>query len=202
LKGLHFVPTVLFIPGARAHFTDYEGTLKDIENCGYTVRFVPIRWWTDDSQERRTGWDDWWPQVKAAYEEHDPAEVVLAGFSMGALLAFAVAAEQSPAALWLCSVSPYFSEDLPKLRPEIFVRYDQAAIAAFRRLQFAALVTAIRCPTQVFVGEHELEPAKARALATHQAVGGSRFTLVPGVGHDLANQTYRDFLVKAITASN
>ena len=192
---------MFFIPGARAHRADYEEVLKDIAGCGYAVRFVPIQWWTDDSRERRTGWDDWWSQVEAVQDEYDPAEDELAGFSVGALLAFALAAQRPPAALWLCSMSSYFPEDLPHFRPEVFARYDEAAMAAFRRLQFAALAGAIRCPTRIFVGEHELELTKARALATSHIIADSQVNLVPDVGHDLAHQAYRASLVEAITAA-
>ncbi|HSX03089.1 MAG TPA: alpha/beta hydrolase [Candidatus Saccharimonadia bacterium] len=182
------MPTVLFIPGARTHRDDYphNDILGDIEVCGYSTRFVPIEWWTDDSRERRTGWDDWLPQVKPVYDQYQVDEVVLVGFSVGALLAFALAAERSPASLWLVGMSPYFPEDLPHLKPGLLARYDEAAMAAFRRLQFEAWTAAITCPTQILVGEHDLERTKVRAWATHRAIAGSQLTLVPGVGHSLA----------------
>mgnify|MGYP000845411952 FL=1 len=44
-------------------------------------------------------------------------EVYLVGFSFGAVTAFLAEAKIKPKALILCSLSPYFKEDLMKMRP-------------------------------------------------------------------------------------
>jgi len=106
---------VLFVPG-RTHYlhdADYPSLLKAIDAKDYDSRFVPIKW-------EGTTLVDWTEQLSAEYDKCDPDNTVLAGFSMGAMAAFIIAANapKKPQGLWLGSLSPYFAEDLPTANPQ------------------------------------------------------------------------------------
>ncbi len=94
--------TVLFAPGNKQDMTthDYEATLVAINSKGYQTIFVPITWGP-------TSMNDWLPQFEAEYDKLDPNETILAGFSYGAMIAFAAAAKRQPSELWLMSLAPF-----------------------------------------------------------------------------------------------
>ena len=103
--------TVLFVPGFQEDLTtrDYASVLTAITERGYDVKFVPIKW-------ARTTITEWVEELDIEYAKYDPVNTVLAGFSYGSMTAFMSAVKRNPAELWLFSFSPYFSDDMPKLK--------------------------------------------------------------------------------------
>ena len=142
--------TVLFIPGFQQDLqtTNYKVTLKAIESRGYATVFVPINW-------KRTTIDDWVNQVQIIYDQYESENTILAGFSYGAMTALSVAAKRPPSALWIFSLSPYFSEDIPLLKLAWLRNIGKQRTERFWRLSFDALAPAITCNTQLFIGDSE-----------------------------------------------
>lgn len=188
--------TVLFIPGFQEDLNsrDYARPITAIREAGYAVEFVPVAW-------KRTTIDEWLPEFERTYAAYDPKETVLAGFSYGAMVAFLAAAKRPPASLWLFSLSPYFAEDLPRIR-ESWLRYiGKRRVAAFSRLSFAELAPQITAPTLVFVGEQELEKwpeMRLRPTEAARLIPDSRLFVVPDTGHAVDEPAYAEAIATAI----
>jgi len=188
--------TVLFVPGFREDVKsrDYKKVIKAIESKGYNARFVPIKW-------SRTTLDDWVSELDADYDEYDAKEVVLAGFSYGSMTAFMSAAKRNPTELGLCSLSPYFSDDMSEMKKSWLANIGHRRADVFRSLDFNLLAKKIQCKTLIFVGEVEAEkyPSIARRseIATEK-IANSQCIFVPGTDHDVADEKYVQAIKEAI----
>lgn len=180
--------TVLFVPGFREDINsrDYNSTINAIESRGYKVVFVPINW-------TRSTLIDWVQELNNVYGNYDPKETILAGFSYGAMTAFMTATERNPSELWLFSLSPYFSDDMPKMRKSWLNSIGHRRADVFRALDFNLLAKNINCKTLLFVGEKEVKKYPllgTRASAAHEQISRSTLTVVANTGHDVANKQY------------
>lgn len=184
--------TVLFAPGFREDIKsrNYRTVLKKIEEKGYRTKFIKIDWHSTKTVA------DWVAQLEKEYSKHDSNEVVLAGFSFGAVTAFIAAAHRNPSALWLFSLSGAFSEDWPAVRrtekSDIKV-VGKKRIEGFSAYRFSDLVKNISCQTLLFAGDKEMRlyPALAhRVNESHRQIESSRLIIVPKCGHDVADPRY------------
>jgi pimeloyl-ACP methyl ester carboxylesterase len=183
--------TVLFIPGYYESINDrdYKAVIKTIESKGYKVKFVPVTW-------MRTTLKDWLPAFIKTYEKYDAKSTILVGFSFGAVIALCAAARRNPAGLWLFSLSPYFVEDIPKDKRDMY-GLGHRRIGAFKEMLSEDLCKSISCPTLVFVGEKEDKSVHGRAIRTNKLLSRSKLIEVPDSKHDVANSNY----IKSIKAN-
>lgn len=188
--------TVLLVPGFHDSLDthDYKSVLRAIEAKGYKAVFVPIRW-------KRTTIDDWLKELEVVYDKYNPKDTILAGFSYGSMTAFLAATKRVPAELWLFSLSPYFSDDLPKLKKSWKNKIGHRRVTAFSKLDFRQLAKAITCPTILIIGSIEIEryPLLAnRAHIANQYISSSRYFVAEGAGHDVAHKKYIATIAEAI----
>lgn len=190
--------TVLFLPGFPENLVsrDYAKTMKSIESRGYKVKYVPIDW-------SRTTISDWVEQLEAVYAQHEPKQTILAGFSFGAMTAFATAASHSPSELWLFSLSPYFAEDLnsKNMKQAWLDSIGVRRVRDFSKYNFAKLSKSIDCPVKLFAGQQEIDRwpiIGERVHDAHTTLRNSTLHIVEGAGHNVANPAYIDSIVKNI----
>jgi pimeloyl-ACP methyl ester carboxylesterase len=180
--------TVLFVPGFMEDLNsrDYKKTIKAIEEKGYKVKFVPIKW-------RWTTINDWVQELDKEYTKYNPKNVILAGFSFGSMTAFISATERNPLELWLFSLSPYFSDDISKMK-KLWLKYiGKHRDIAFSKLDFNKLAQKIKCKTLIFVGEAEAKKYPLldnRTKVAHKKIRNSRVIIVPNCKHDVADERY------------
>jgi pimeloyl-ACP methyl ester carboxylesterase len=188
--------TVLFVPGFRENIEsrDYKSILTAIESRGYKVKFVPINW-------SRTTISDWTEELKNVYSNYDATSTILAGFSYGSMTAFMASLDKNPSELWLFSFSPYFSDDMTKMKKSWLTNIGHRRAGSFRKLDFNKLVKSIQCKTLIFVGEVEAKKYplidKRSALANHK-IANSKLVVVEGAGHDISDKNYISAIVEAI----
>jgi hypothetical protein len=187
--------TVLLIPGFQEDLDtrDYASLIMAIESEGFTVVFVPINW-------VRTTITDWVKQAGAEYAKYDPQQTILAGFSYGSMTAFVLATQRNPSALWLFSLSPYFSDDIPKLKQSWKNGIGKRRVAAFSTLDFKTLVTLIDCQTLIIAGEVENQKyplLKKRSEVAHTLIKNSIYSIAPGADHDVGDKNYIATIVSA-----
>jgi pimeloyl-ACP methyl ester carboxylesterase len=182
--------TVLFIPGYPENLKsrDYHSVLKAIDAKGYKTVFVPIKW-------DRTTIDDWVRQVEEVYKKHDVSSTILAGFSYGAMTAFVTATHRNPAELWLFSLSGFFSEDIngAVMKKSWLTSIGHRRTSAFDRLKYRKLAPEIKCKVLLFAGQEEIDmwpTMKHRTLESPKYIKQSTLTIVPNVGHDVADSRY------------
>ena len=187
--------TVLFVPGFKENLNsrNYKSTLDAIKSKGYKVKFVSINW-------ERTVIDDWVNELDKEYSKYCPKDVVLAGFSFGSMTAFVSAVKQNPNALWLFSFSPYFSDDMPKLKKAWLAYIGHRGASLFNNLDFDSLAKSIKCKTLIFYGELEARKYPLignRSKIAKRHIKNSKLIEVLNSGHDVSNENY----IKAIQAN-
>lgn len=188
--------TVLLIPGFQEDLTsrDYGSVIKAIEGQDYNVKFIPIQW-------KRTTIVGWIKQAESEYKKYNPKETILAGFSYGSMTAFMLATKTNPAELWLFSLSPYFSDDIPKLKKSWKNGIGHRRVDAFSQLNFNELAKTIHCPTLIIAGEVENQKyplLKARSETAHKVIKNNRYFVASGADHDVADPGYIRTIVNQI----
>lgn len=180
--------TVLLVPGYPEDITtrDYKALMNGIEDMGYKVVFVPIKW------KRRTI-TDWVAELDAVYTNYSTTDTILAGFSYGAMTALVSASKKVPNELWLFSLSPYFSEDIPLLKLAWLRRIGKQRSERFWRLSFNELYPLVDCPIKLFIGELELSkwpPMENRFKAASKKFKNCEASVIPDVGHAVDDPKY------------
>jgi pimeloyl-ACP methyl ester carboxylesterase len=188
--------TVLFVSGFREDIRsrDYKNTLNAIKSKGYEVKFVPINW-------ARTIIKNWTKELDKEYSKHVPSQTILAGFSYGSMTAFMSATRKNPAELWLFSFSPYFSDDMPKMKKSWLSNIGHRRADAFRALDFNKLAKTITCKTLIIVGEVEAKKYPLignRSQVAYKAIKNSRLITVAGSDYDVADKNYIAAIAEAI----
>lgn len=139
--------------------------------------------------------DEWILQFQEVYRRCDPANTILGGYSVGAMVAYVVAARASQTVdeLWLCSCSGLFAEDLPDVAARTLACFPEYQLAVFRTLRFTDETTPRVGRSLCFMGEEENRdfPWLAARMRAISAALGTVIHEVPGVSHNLlSNPAY------------
>ena len=119
-------------------------------------------------------------------------EKYILGFSLGAMIAFIASTKVEVAGLILCSLSPYFSEDLPKIGP------DWKASTLMRYQDFAGL-TCSRLAKQLkakriimFYGSEEVKSLIKRVKKAYKDIPSAKKYLfeISKTDHEIGNRRY------------
>ena len=104
------------IPGFKESYLTkkgYEKVGEFFKERGIEPIQIDINWEYQNPGRFR----DFLAQFLKQYKRRKDAEIYLLGFSFGAVIAFLAEQKIKPRVLILCSLSPYFEEDLSKARP-------------------------------------------------------------------------------------
>lgn len=118
------------------------------------------------------------------------------GFSFGAVVAFLTAAKIKPDILILCSLSPYFREDLVKLRPAWLKDWNKN----FKNndYSFNEIAKNINAKTFVISGDREGIEVERRARAAKRLIKNSSLFFAKGARHNINQKEYLDTIKKII----
>ena len=177
--------------GENLKSRDYQAVLNIYKELGYEPKFVPIDW-------KYKTIDDWVEQVKEKIPKRDLTNSLLSGFSFGSIIALSIAAEINPKQLLLFSLSPYFKEDFP-IPKSWQVWAGKKRVKNLRKLSFNKLAAKIKCPTILFVGDKEIKRyGDRRDREAHRRIAGSRYIIIPSVGHDVGDPKYVEAIRKEL----
>jgi alpha/beta superfamily hydrolase len=174
------------IPGWGEDLKDrnYKAVLDVYKQAGYQPEFVTVKWSYKDIH-------DWVEQVKSKIPKPELENSLLSGFSFGAMVSLILAAEYAtPKKLILYSLSPYFAEDIPKLKPSWIKGIGQRKTKIFKKLPMEPLAKKVKCPTSIFVGKSEGPESEHRAREAHKIIKRSDLHVLEGVEHDVADPRY------------
>lgn len=145
--------------------------------------------------------DDWLELVGIKYRKLRPANTILVGFSLGAVVAYLLAAEEVPKKLILASLPAWCRERIGTIPKSSTERFTNDQIRAFKAHSFDALAPRITCPTELLVGSHEAETSSSLWENVHvmaSLIPHARRTIVPGVAHEIEHPKYEQALVEAL----
>ncbi len=185
----------LNITAAHARYNDLKTAL---ESKGYRVAPVNITWNYRTVSKFADGFVDFY---KAHKSEHN----LIVGNSLGAMTAFVSTPLIVPNELILCSLSPFFSEDLNKHEPVYVVhRFGKQRAEDFTKLsanKIAEQISQKNIRTTFLYGEKEKEmypTLVARVKASASQVKSSRLIEIPNAGHPMHEPEYVAGIKKAL----
>lgn len=181
--------TFFIVPGfkMRPASRSFSWLKTFLRSKGFSVRGVPIAW------DRRT-MEDYVEEFKVFYEKHKTAENYVLGFSYGAVIAFLSANDLEPRKIYLCSLSPDFREDIPKIRSWIERYVGKRRISEMKTRSGRKFARALRVPSVVFYGEVEgkkFPSLKVRCEETVALAPRSRLVVVKDAPHDIRHPEYQ-----------
>ena len=187
--------TLFIIPGFKEKISDkqYIALRKMFIEKGLDVKMVPIVW------DRRV-MTDWIMQFHEFFEKNRGKKNAVLGFSWGAMIALITAKDTRPDRLILCSLSPYFAEDLSKI-PERWKRcIGHRRVADFAKYSMQNAVKGLSSKVKIFIGgvEQKKFPQLAVRCASAAKALSATVTVAEGVKHDIGDKRYREMLNREI----
>src|SRR3989344_2567683 len=135
-------------------------------------------------------------QFKDIFQKNKGQESHFFGFSFGAFIAFASAIELKPKCMILCSLSPYFLEDL-KIFPKSWKKGQKKRLLDIRNFEFNKMARKIKSKTYLFVGEKEHKILINRSKEAKKEIKNSSIKIVKGAKHHLSEK-YLDEVRKIV----
>jgi esterase/lipase len=169
----------------------YQVIAKIFRKRGIKPVFVNIHW------KNRTLTDyvfQLLTQIKKARKNH----VYLFGFSLGAMVACIAASLINPKKIYLCSLSPYFKEDLTNLETAERRILGEKRVKDFSRYEFKKVARQISCKTILFVGDKEARSLLKRASLAEELIQQARVIRIKNANHDLGDPGYLKAVLKRI----
>lgn len=178
--------TIFVIPGYKQKITQiaYREIAKLLQKECYSPLLVPIFWKNTTISENTKEFVTFYKSIRAKRK-------YILGFSFGAMIAFLASTKVRPTGLILCSLSPYFKEDLVKKSFASFAtgfRYRD-----FSRLESSKLAKKLKTKQILMLyGEKETKSLVTRVTETfdHIPSGKKLLLTVRQTGHDIGSKRY------------
>ncbi len=187
--------TVFIIPGYKHKPQNkaYKQIAKILKNEGYLPIPVKIPWRKSTISENTDYFLKEFKKIKSKKK-------YIIGFSFGAMIAFIASTKVKVEGLFLCSLSPYFKEDLSKknkFQSSLMIKryYD------FSTLRCSALAKQIRTKRVVMMyGEKEEKSLIKRVTKTYRKIPSSNkyLTMIIKADHDISDKKYIHAIGEAI----
>ena len=170
----------------------YRKVAKMFEVAGIEPVHVDIDW----NYAKPAKFSEFAKQFLKIYKKPKNTEVYILGFSYGATTAFITEAKTKPKALILCSLSPYFVEDQPKLLPKWLTFWRKSFVES--DYSFNQLAKLITTETFLVVGGAEPSQCLARARDAKRKIYSSHLSVAKNALHKIGQKEYLTTLQKVI----
>lgn len=182
--------TFFIIPGFKEQATDknYAWLFKFLKTKNYKVIPVPVKWNYKTLSENKMELVDFFKNYKSK-------ENYILGFSYGAVLAMLTANEIKPKKLYLCSLSPDFSEDLRFMSSDIKKYIGKRRLLDIENRSGRELAKSLNVHTTVFYGEDEgkqYPQLKKRCEETVKLAPKTKLVMIKEAPHQIDFSGYVD----------
>ncbi len=188
--------TAFIIPG----FSESEKNNPAYRKIAGFFKKKDIRPVIVDIEWKRKTMSEYVRQFQKIYlEKNQGAEIYFFGFSYGAMIAFISSVEVKPKMQVLCSLSPFFREDFPRIR-EWWKKYiGKKRLKDFRHISFDALADKIVSDTIILAGNKEGSEVDCRAKDAHKKIKNSRLIIIQNAKHAIQQDEYLAEVKKIIS---
>lgn len=133
------------------------------------------------------------------YKQHSNSDdVYILGFSYGAIISIIVSTQVHLKAQFVCSLSPFFKEDLPTIKERRKRYIGLKRLSDFESLSFNQLAKNITCKTYIFAGTKEWPEVEKRAKNASKLIKNNELFMIDGAKHDIWQKVYLELLQKVI----
>ncbi len=187
---------VYLVPGyGESHLKErgWSKVAKLFESKGITPIHVNINW-KETSPER---FSDYTQDFLKEFKRPKNTEVYVLGFSFGAIIAFLTAHKTNPKALILCSLSPYFEEDIPRLKPQWVKWWKKTFVES--NYSFAKLAVKIKSKTYIIVEDIDAKDISYRARDAKKKISNATLVVAKGAKHRIIQKEYMMALERVVS---
>lgn len=139
---------------------------------------------------------DYIHQFRKQYKRPAHANVYVLGFSYGAVTALLAEPATHPDVLILCSLSPYFKEDLAKLKPRWLAWWRKNFKDSDH--SFGEIAPKIKARTFLIAGDKEGPELERRVRSARRTIKRSSLTIARGAKHSIGQKEYLVAVQKVI----
>ncbi len=132
---------------------------------------------------------DYVRQFLEQYQDEN-AEVCLFGFSFGAMIAYIASTEIHPEQEILCSLSPFFREDLPFLKKSWKRAMGKARMEDFTKYVCSDYAKKTTARVVLMAGRKEDQVLQQRVEDAYRKISGSSRIWIDGARHSLKQEEY------------
>lgn len=194
---------VFLIPGFRhkVSHSGYNLLKKRLQKYGFRVVPVAIPWSGSTIADNTEFFMKKYME-KLEKLNVSSKDVYLLGFSYGALIAFLAATKISVKGLLLCSLSPFFKEDLPKKLPKNSSTLQTIRYKTFAALQNKKLAPKVKAKSVCMLyGEKESTALINRSKKTFRVIASKKKYLfaISKTQHNISDKKYINAIQFATT---
>src|SRR5262249_29558888 len=136
---------------------------------------------------------------RVQFHKYKASKTYLFGFSFGAVIALLASTQMPIDGQILCSLSPFFEEDLPDMKHSWKVLIGKRRREDFAQLNAARLAQQVTAPTILLYGSREDNSIESRAQQTYtQLKAKKQLYIVEGAKHDIGYPKYLEQIRMAI----
>jgi len=182
------------IPGFNDKSTlkPYKEIEKYFQDFGFEVFPIEITW----KNKTMTNYVEEFFSQFNKYGKNN--EVYLLGFSYGAMISLIASSKTKIKMQFLCSLSPYFKEDLPNI-PNWWKKYlGLKRMKDFEKLSFNNIAKNISAETILFAGTNEGVEVERRVKDANKKIKNSQLFLIEKAKHDISQDIYLEKIKEVI----
>lgn len=182
------------IPGFESspEKAEYQSIGKFFKQKGIKPVYVKVKWKYSTISENVTEFISLLNSTKANRK-------YILGFSFGAIIAYLSATQIKVDTLILCSLSPYFSEDLPNIKNSWKKHVGKKRLKDFEQISDSKLASKIDAETYLLFGTKEGPEIKKRVNSTYNYLKNKKHLIrLDGVKHNLADKRYLEEVKKIV----
>jgi predicted alpha/beta hydrolase family esterase len=184
-KKLYIIPGF----GETTRDPGYKEITTEIKSCGWEVVPINLKW-------DRSTTTDWLKQIEKKVEKGDPKNSYVFSFSLGAYLTILLNHKIKFKGYLLCSPSPFFKEDLPKL-PDVAKKV--MGSKRWEVFQNFKRPSNLQGKATFIIGDGDLPLAIEQTKKMYKGwKGKKKIIILKDVHHDIANDLYISTVLKEI----
>lgn len=184
------------IPGFRHTPTSkaYKKVASILKAAGHKPISIKIPWKERTISENTSYFlDQYKRKMTTKGQKTKKQKTYFLGFSFGAMIAFLASTKVKVDGLILCSLSPYFKEDLPKTKRHLRSTLQESRYEDFAQLRCSKLTKKIKAKKILMLyGSKESKPLIRRVMKTYKQITSKRKYLlsIQDAEHDINNAQY------------
>lgn len=191
--------TIYIIPGFKHSGTEeaYRQLSVKLKHLGLNPVLQNVLW-------RRSTMSEWVSDFSSSYNKNKNSEnSIILGFSFGALIALTAypLLKIKPKHLILCSLVPWFKEDLNALTKTDIKMIGKARYQDFQKFSFSSICSKVDTNVNLLYGSIEAKrypSIQTRIEAIHAIMRNSRVYRLNRVDHDIGDSKYQSAIISLI----
>jgi pimeloyl-ACP methyl ester carboxylesterase len=183
------------IPGLGESHVKQKGWSKVanlFESNGIKSVHITIDW----DKNNPSCFSDYTKEFLEQFKKPKNTEVYILGFSFGAMIAFLTATKTKPTALILCSLSPFFEEDIAHFKPQWLTWWRKNFVDS--DYSFEKIAPKITAKTYLIVEDVDAKEIMHRARAAKRKLPNATLVIAKGAKHRIIQKEYMTALERVV----